>query len=171
MTPSAASSAVNVAPLYCTQSITSGSFPLLRTDRNPARLPLPRCLRPREKSVRPPETHLFLTGRNTTPREFCEYAGSPSPFRVQTTERELGPCGLQGSTAEHLTRDFHLRTQFQYIFTQFVQPTYTDGAEILCFCSFFNLFHTMFLFISITIHAAKLSTKNYLSRSYKFIPY
>ena len=36
MTPSAASSAVNVAPLYCTQSITSGSFPLLRTDRSPA---------------------------------------------------------------------------------------------------------------------------------------
>lgn len=36
ITPSVASSAVKVSPLYCTQSITSGSVPLLRTERLPA---------------------------------------------------------------------------------------------------------------------------------------
>ncbi len=34
--PSAASSAVNVAPRYCTQSITRGASPELRTERLPA---------------------------------------------------------------------------------------------------------------------------------------
>lgn len=36
ITPSIASSAVNVPARYCTQSITSGSSPLLRTERFPA---------------------------------------------------------------------------------------------------------------------------------------
>ena len=36
ITPSVASSAVKVSPLYCTQSITSGSVPLLRTERLPS---------------------------------------------------------------------------------------------------------------------------------------
>ena len=36
MLPSVASSEVNVLPRYCTQSITSGSVPLLRTLRRPS---------------------------------------------------------------------------------------------------------------------------------------
>ena len=36
ISPSAASSAVKVAPRYCTQSISRGSAPLLRTERLPA---------------------------------------------------------------------------------------------------------------------------------------
>ena len=36
ITPSAASSAVNVFPRYCTQSITSGLLPLFLTERSPA---------------------------------------------------------------------------------------------------------------------------------------
>lgn len=120
MMPSAASSAVKVPLLYCTQSMTSGRVPLLRTERFPAGATARHSLRIREdlpvhlEFARPAEEEVEFLVISVDMQETAFRSGH------ERLEREFAAGGLYGCAAEHLSGNFHSGTEFHNIVVQFV---------------------------------------------------
>ena len=80
--------------------------------------------------------------------------------RGKRLEREFGSCCLQSTAPEHLSRNFNIGPQLQYIITQSTQFTHINGTEIFGLCRLFNRFSSYYkTFGLLNIHSAKLSNK------------